>query len=578
MTTYYFPPAAAPGKSEALILWGSSLFFPSFTQNTLYAFDGTSVSAVSDTTKPAYGATAVTAYGTDALWTSWKDSVGSIASGTISSVSAIFPNGIAVSGSPYISTWSGDFYSVSGTALVSGSGTIVSGSVGLQEASGNLYSLIAPDNTLAIYDLSTKTASYTAPSISNLLQITNFSASASGVVAIGTQESPVRTYGATNVSVAPDGAFAAFANPQNNTMYLLQGPDPSWIFINSLVASGTANWCAWNDLSTQVLVTDTSASSLVVYGVSNSALSVSQTLSLPASGATQIVGNPLQATAMYTNPTANSVEILTYTGGAWGTSQSISLTAPNALFATSSTKVGVCVSGGYTLINYANATWNADTVTSLPYTPTSLYMDGDTLYLAGASGANSVLTVVSGTTTVSGTWTGSADAVFEQQGQIVVVDQTSSLLRYFSYFGSLMPQGTQSLPANWTSISDAGTTFFATAPTSLYQYHFKKPFSVAPVPYGWAAIYTTSWGTPYALKSAFGIPSCASWKSDGSLRIATTANELYTIVSGTPSSVPIYDYDGNATTEPVGVSDMTWYTDGHLYGVTSLNSAILQLE
>lgn len=408
--------------------------------------------------------------------------------------------------------------------------------------------------------------------------MTNFSASVSGVVAIGTAESAVRAYGANNVSVAPDGAFAAFANPADSKMYLLQGPDPNWIYINSITASGTANWCAWNDLSTQVLVTDTSASALVVYDVSNSALSVGQTLTLPSSGATQIVGNPLTATAMYTNPAANAVEILTYSGGSWGTSQSISLTAPNAIFANSSTEVGVCVSGGYTTINYANATWTASAVTTLPYTPTSLYMESNLLLLCGSSGSNGNLTVVSGATTVSGTWTGTADAVYYQQGQIVVVDKTSALLRYFSYFGTLQSQGTQTLPAQWDTLSSGGEVLFGTTSTSLYQYYFKQPFKIAPVPYGWAAVYTTSWGSPYTFDVALEIPSCAAWKDDGSIRVATTANNLYTIVSGSATSAPIYNYDGQATTEPVGVSDMVWYTDGHLYGVTSLNSALLQLE
>lgn len=577
MTAYYFPPAAKTGKSQALTLWGSSLFFPSFTQNSLYAFDGTSVTTVSDSTKPAYGATAAAAFDADALWTDWKESVGSVASGTIEATKPIYPNGIAVSGSPYISTWSGDFYSVSGTALVSGAGVITSGSVGLQEVNGNLYSLIAPENEIAIYSVASSSATYTAPTITNLLQTTNFAANATSVALLGTQETPLRAYGANNVAVARGGEFAAFADPQNNTMYLLQGPDPDWKFINSLAASGTADWCAWNDLSTQILVTDTSAADLVVYGVAASALSVAQTLSLPVSGATQIVASPLQSTAMYVNPTANSVEILTYSGGSWATSQAISLTAPNALFATSSTQVGVCVSGGYTRLNYANATWSADQVTSLPYTPTSLYMEGEVLYLCGTSGSTGNITVVSGSVTVSGAWSGSADAIFEQQGQIVVVDQTSSLLRYFSYFGALQTQGTQALPAAWDTFTSAGTSLFATTPTSLYQYHFKQPFKIAPIPFGWAAIHTTSWGTPYSFSTAFGIPTCAAWKSDGSLRIATTANELYTIVSGTATSATILNYDGDATNEPVGISDMTWY-NGHLYGVTSLNSALVELE
>ncbi len=582
MATYIFPNIKNVGKAQTFSVYGSGILSLDFNDPNLVFYNGTTFSSGSYTGNLlTYGATSSAPSGGNVYWTDWDNQVGLLTSGSTilnyTAASGTFFNGTAIAATNYFNSWGGDVYQISGSQLVSGA-YFASGVVGLQTDSTNLYSIQAPQNNLAVYSLTSDTASYTQPPVSNILHIMNESASASGVAVVGTAETPLRSYGAYNISLSPNGDFITFVNPANNTVNLATGPDPSWQVINTLAASGTAKWVAWDSTSTQVLTTDSSAA--VVYDVANSALSVAQTISLSVSGYTQIVGSPVVDFAFMCNPVANQIQILGYSGGTWTTSGTISLTAPNSLYVVNSRQVGVTVSGGYTFLNYSTSRWNVATVTSLSYTPVSMTSDtNNVLYFCGNLGSSGYLSVVANNTTYTVSFTGSADQVYVQQGQIVILDKTNQQLRYYGFVSDqVLFQSTQDLPAVWNRISHSGLTIFGCTNSSIYQYYNSKPFTFAAVPYSWVTTYSGgSWGTVYTQKIGFEIPTCVTYKSDGSIWFATTANNLYTLVSGAVSSSTITNYQNNTYTQPIGISDLMWYSDGHLYATTSMNSALLQL-
>ncbi len=582
MATYIFPQNKAVGKSQTFSLYETDIVSFNFNDNNFYIYNGTVFASGAFTESPLVsGATASTTNSGYPYWTSWDNQVGYITSGkaivSYAAPSGTFFNGAATASQSYFGSWGGSVYTVSGASLVSGT-YFVSGAVGLSTDSSNLYSVIAPENQLGVYNIVSGTASYSQPPITNLLQIINQSASSADVGVIGTAETALRAYGAYNIIASPNGDYAVFSNPVNNTLYLLTGPDPSWQVINSLAASGTAKWGAWSSTNTQVLFIDSNI--MEVYDVANSALSPAQSITLSASGATQIVSAPLVDFALISNPSANIVEILGYSTGTWLSSGSVSLTAPTALFPVSSTKVGVTVSGGYTFLNYTSNAWVAETVSTLSYTPNSIFEDANGLiYLCGNSGTTANITVVSGANTYSATYTGDASQIYVQQNQILVLDSTNSKIRiYFLLSGALSLQATIALPAAWTGVFSTGISLFGVTNTSIYQYYLNKPFSISPIPYGVVSLYSGGgWSNTKYMTVAFEIPMASVWKSDGTFWFATTKNNLYELNGTTLTSSVITDYQAQATSQPIGVSDLLWYSDGHLYATTSMNSALLQL-
>lgn len=583
MATYFYPPLVDVGKAQTLVSGYGGIFLPSFTQDTAYTFDGTALAAVSGTF-PTYGATASTVTSAGTWWTTWENQVAQIdAAGTISEFATasanVFLNGAAQnSNTPYFSSFNGTIYTISGNSMVA-SGAIASGSVGLVEESGILYSLIAPANEIAEYDLATGVISYSAAPISNLLQVINLTPTASGVAVVGTAQGPLTDYGAYNVSTAPDASFSVFANPQNNTLYLLEGPDPNWSVINSYVASGTAYWCAWNELSTQVLVTDTASTNLVIYAVANSALSVFQTLTLTVSGATQIQGVPNAPQAVFVNPTQNTVQFLDFASGAWSEGQSLSITNPTCMHAVSATSIVVGANNSVAFLTYSSNTWSIASTTTLSFTPTSVYQDvNGVTYAVGTSGSTGYLTAIEAST-VSTNWTGSGDAVYWQQGQILVSDISNKLLRSFFYATTLSTESTVSVPVGWKHINSGGIALFGATANNLYTYSFTKPFTVAPIPYGWVSVYNGSWGAVANLIDAFGIPMALTLNpANGYVTVVTTNNQLYEVNGSTlVSQSTITNYQNLTYNEPIGISDLLWYSDGHLYASTSLNSALLKV-
>ncbi len=591
-TTYIFPPNGQVGKAQALSLVASGtatdMFVPSYTQNTLYALSGANVVDLQFTgTPPAYGAVAAIQQGTNTYWPTWQNQAAEINSaGAVSlytTATQAFFTGAATVSKPYFNSFAGPVYTISGSALVSGVAAFASGSVGLQAYSGNLYALASATDQLAEYNLTTSTASYTNIPITNLIQAKALSASASGVAIVGTAETPLKTYGAYNMALAPDNLLVSFANPNNNMLYLLSGTDPNWSVINSFAASGTAHWCAWNSLSTQVLVTDPADAAINIYNIAGSAYSLAQNLTLAASGTTQVISNPLVSQALVANPNANAVYALAYTSS-WAVAQTLSLTNPTSFFAYSANKVGVTVSGGYSVLSYSAGTWSAAAITPLSYTPTSSYIDSyGVVYLAGSQGGQGFLTVVNGASTATASWTGSADTVFAQQGQIIVADNTSGTLRSYSAPTlpslSLVLENTQAAATPWKFMMSTGASVFGSSATSLHQYYLGAPYKLSPVPYGWAVNYTGAFGTPYYLTTAFSTPGAVTWNPNGNIDFEAS-NNLYEITTAASlvSTTPITNYQGTVPTAPIGVSSLLWFTDGHLYAATALNSALLQIK
>ena len=595
-TTYIYPPAALPGKSQAFGGVPGNALTADYNSSLCFSYNvATGQLSSAPSSRSIYGIMDISADSPQAgFWGAgpvnfgfFQNLNGSITPYTASpSTTNFFFTGVAYAVSGTYFSGSSGLLQVSGVSLVQVSGATGTYSLGLTYANASelLYAvdLAVSPSKISVYNTGTSAESTASVPVTNLLTVNGASA-ASGIAAVfGSALNPITaSYQSVNVAVAPDGFFGVFVNPSSNTLNLLSGTDPAYNVVNTYTASGTANWCAWNDLSTQVLTTNSDAT-ISIYAVASSALSIFQVLTIPHSGAIRIAGFPNSTQAAYCNPSNNYVGFLNFSGS-WSISQNLTLTNPTCIWPLSSTSALVGVASGVSEITYQSNTWGVTTTHTLTYTPSDVTDDGlGSIISTGYAGSTGYLTVISPTGTISTTsFTGTPESVFVQQGQILV--QTSSGLSAFTYLNGYTPVLVNSYSAfsgAITNISSNGQSIFI-SDTYLYQYKWQAPFEIAPIPYGWLSTYngtTNTWGPVIYLTTPFSTPADVIWTSGGAMYAATN-NVIYeyTISGSLLNSYTLTNYSGNATSQPTGASKMAILSDGHLYAVSSLNSALLKV-
>lgn len=450
VTTYIYPSNAQVGKSQALVSGSAGLFLPNINEPVYYMYAGVGPnlvqvpinlpvapnSIVSSVNSAAYDSN------TSIIWLTSNNSniLGSQNDlpGTlyVTSGTAYLNGSTLIGDQPYFSSFNNELYTVSG-GIVSGYAAVASGTVGLgYSASGTtLFTALPAVNSMLAYNTVSKSSTISAAPVSHITQIKAFAVnSVSGAAAVaGTCQGPLRGLASTNVALAPDGAFCAFVNPSNNTINLLEGPDPNWSLINTLGATGAANWCAWNDTSTQVLTTNTGNSTISVYAVANSALSLTQTLTVPNSGNTRITEIPGSGQMVYCNSANNYVEFLSFSGS-WATSQQVVIASPQAIAVISPTEIVIAGANAISYVSYVNDMWGITGSASLVFTPVDITIDTNgTVYAVGHSGGFGYLTAVYNGIIGYYTWDGSGNSVIWEQGQIFVSDETNSVIKSFSF-------------------------------------------------------------------------------------------------------------------------------------------------
>lgn len=130
-----------------------------------------------------------------------------------------------------------------------------------------------------------------------------------------------------------------------------------------------------------------------------------------------------------------------------------------------------------------------------------------------------------------------------------------------------------------TGLALVGNTVWVLGPAAVPLYGWGGPFELLHVRTGVASIYNgTSFAT--AVLGNAHVPSAVTWDVSGTAWVATIENDLYNIsaAGAVISRTTIPPYTGQHSGVPLGISAMTWWTDNHLYGASSLNGLLVQLQ
>ncbi|MDE3023423.1 MAG: hypothetical protein KGI54_16505 [Pseudomonadota bacterium] len=622
-TAYIFPPNGYEGKSQAFSALNDYGFLGNFDTTDTYQ-----INIVSGTISNPYpnGTTEPTmASDSDVIGNGFWGATasGSVYFQNLQQVSQIYEGGglftgtAVVSGVPYLVTADSKLWSLLGgtsgslsyqpltvssggtayylnvnsnTLYVQGNGIIfvsdIPANTGLSyAASANvLYSIDGTTNQVGGFNLSTSGVFSSSPPVTYLQQLIGSQAT-SGVCAVfGTSfNSTASSYQANNLAISPDNLFGAFANPTNNTVNLMTITDPSYSVVNSFTASGTAYWCAWNPLGTQVLTTNTGGAYISIYGVAGSSLSLFQVLSIAASGTTQIIPVPNTSQMLCCNPSNNYIDVLDFSG-TWSVYQTVAATEPTCLTSISSTTAYAGVSGAIAELTYASNAWSITNTTSLAYTPTDILQTSATnvICAVGYSGSTGYLSVIYNGSLLEAQFTGTPKAVYEVNGQIIVPTNSGTVYIYSYLTNQLILKSTINIVSGTvTSITSSGQSLFFCA-SDIFQYYFDAPFEIAAIPYGWVATYDAidnSWSSITSITTAFSTPMAATWQGSN-IYLAAEDNTVYICAfgGGITGNYTVTNYNGLLESAiPAGISKLLWLEDGHLYGSTSLNSALLKV-
>ena len=497
-----------------------------------------------------------------------------------------------VSGSPYFVDYGGHLLNVvSGSANILANMNTTTG-LSYDATLNSLYSINASGSAIGVYSLASGSATtYPVPTSNNIRVLGSTAGSGLAAVYGVSKNNLLSSYVSNNVAFNAANTAGAFVNPNNNTINLLSGVDPTYSVVNTFMCSGTGFWCSWNTIDTQVLVTNNANNFVTIYAVENSAFSVFQTLNVTDTGATKIIKVGSTEQVAYCNPSHNYVNFLAFSG-TWSVAQTLALANPSCL----STYDGVTIAAGVTnAVDFLTVVSNQWAVTSsvpLSYTPSDIFQDayGNTIavgYTGSYPSYTGYLSIITAGVARTISFSGNPTSVYASLDQILISVGSAGEIQSYSYLIGGNPVLTSSVPADisatasYSDITSTGQGIFV-SDLMLSQYYWRTPYSIDLVPYGWLTTYnpnTNTWGATLYLNIAFSTPSAVAWGVDGNMYMAAS-NVLYEVntAGSVLNSTNITTYQGQvSSTLPVGVSDLQWMPDGHLYGTTSLNSALLRI-
>lgn len=152
-------------------------------------------------------------------------------------------------------------------------------------------------------------------------------------------------------------------------------------------------------------------------------------------------------------------------------------------------------------------------------------------------------------------------------------------IRFFEFAqGNFTQENSLTITSDRSGIAQTGETVWILGPTSVSMYRWGGPFNLSPILSGWVSIYNGSTFTS-AVPGIEHMPSSVTWDVSGTVWMATTENDLYHInLTGTIESgsvIPVYPLQNAGV--PLGVSQIEWWTDNHLYGSSVFNGQLIQI-
>lgn len=402
---------------------------------------------------------------------------------------------------------------------------------------------------------------------------------AGDAVAVGGWADSAIVSGASGIAVNPSDTIIAAANTANNSVLVITGAEPDWSLTAVVSGTGAPMSCAWASAGEQLLVADETNAKVQVFDLQSGSLVPGQVLSVGAAGPLAVTLDG--ATAGLLEVSSNNLTILTNTLNVWSTGDVVSLVSGTCITSLSSTEFVAGAHGDVYFVSDSGGTWSISATVPVPWTVNALATDGTgNVFATGVSGSTGYLAALTPSgVKASSSWTGSGDAIFYEQAQIAVVDNTNSLIRMFS---ALDPTLTQQNSAS--SVGSAVHAFAATSPSvwlcangGIYQRQFTAPFTLIPRRAGAISIYGRSaWNTT---QLGVGHDPCAlAWDVSGSVSVATVQNDLYSLDASANllTSNVLSPLTASATgwNASLGVSKMLWW-QGALWASSSQNEALM---
>ena len=593
MATFTWPAIRPYAQSVSLSAVGSTITIPRYGSVDVYSYSGTTLTNLNLTVPGVTGWIASAVDRSNNTWLlarngsyaiSFPDTLPLTTTSYTTTVKTAWAGVTTVGSVPYFLSTDGTLFTTSGSTVAQlTGGTFSQEAIQLATDGTKLYTLLPGVSELGVFTLSNSTSG-TASTVSTPMTTPSCLAASTSGVAVGGWSAASIAQASTSLAASPVAptTTSVSINVATNAVVMVSGNDPVWTVTQTVTGTGAPSSLCWTPAGTQVLVGDTTNGKLQVYNLTGSTLSAGSLLSV--AGITSVAVTPDGTQAVATQPGGNALQVLTDTLGTWSLGASVTDTnTPQTILALSNAEMVYGVTGGISFLDYATAAWSTTVhISGFGFTPTYLATDGlGNIFAVGTSGGNGYLAVaskISGLVT-STSWTGSADAILWNQGQIFVVDSTSSLVRSFSYTSNtLTAQHTAATPAGCKGIAVAGESVWLSGSSQLSQFLFTAPFEITAQTYGSVSAYVSgAWHTatlPVAKK-----PSAVTWDGSGNIWAVTETNDLYEITASgsitSTATVPVPT--GQVAGTPLGLSSLLW-NGGHLYASTSLLGALVEIS
>lgn len=588
--TFLWAPTRPYARANSITTYNGNFLQPCYTGNAIYQSTATALAALSLTVSLATvaGWQAAT---TDSAGNAWLlptngssllklPAAGPSGATTYSMSAKPAWTGVAAIGTtPYMLSSDGNLYTLSGSTvtLVVGAGHET---LGLTSDGTNVWTLIPTAPQLARFTIAGASINVFATPMTTPSCLAG--SAAHGIAVGGWSPAAIAqgTVALTASPVTPTTTSAAISTTAN-AVYMVTGTDPLWAVTQTVTGTGAPSALTWVPNGQQVMVSDKANGKLQVYNLAGFTLTASTLLTI--AGVSSVASTPDSTTAVATQPGSNQLQVLADTLGVWSLGATIADTnGPQAIIALSNTEMVYGVTGGITFLEFVTAAWSIGTHVTMGLDVTNLTTDGaGNIYAIGTSGGSGFLTVASkaGGILASTSWTGSADAVLWNQGQIFVVDSTSSLVRAFAWLaGGLVVEPTTTSPAGCKGISLSGQSIWLSGSASLAQFQMTAPFTLKPMAVGEVSIYASSAWTSCALPVGTK-PSAVTWDASGNVWVSSETNDVYEISTAgailSHTNVPVYT--GQEAGVTMGFSSLLW-NGGHLYAATSLSGALVEIQ
>ena len=489
--------------------------------------------------------------------------------------------GVAMaSGSPYVLSTSGTFYTI-----YEGRAAKVAPSLGapcsqLTADGGVFYALSPAASQVLPYTLSSAFAGAAGTALTTPMTLPYTLTAANGVLGVvGT--SPARIAEAANdifyLAVSRQVLIAQATADTIGVLTLNSVGD--WALTQTVAASGSPQYLAATSTGEQCLVSNVASGIVQIINQTDGTWGTpaQQTLDVANCGAVAVSTD--NSMGFVCQPASNQVTVLANTSNTWSIDYTLSIPGAQSVLAASSGTVYVGGTSGVTTVTFLNGTWQVGGLVKTTFPVSAVAVDTlGGVYAAGTSGSSGLMSAIFSNTVTGGTqWAGSAEDIAWYEGQIIVLDSTSGLLRTIGLVGGqYSEQASFTAPPSASGLAQLSETWFVGG-TQMWEYEWAGAYTVVPVQIAEVGLYDIAGATWASATLGRGRRAfAAAFDSSTNLWVADDSNSLTSYSSGGTqlSQAAIAPYYPQPSTTPLGFSALAWVS-GTLYGASCLNNAVV---